>query len=300
MTDPTATTTEQARNPMALAFVAGAYLAALGVAWGVAHAMPQVHPLWAVLAADLAGTVVVFAFSVAFNNSSFYDPYWSVAPLFIAPFLVARSGLPISPRAVLVVALVYLWGLRLTYNWMRGWEGLKHEDWRYSDFRTKAPRAYWLVSFVGFHSMPTMMVFLGCFGLCPALAAPRQPLGWLDAVAAAVTLGAVLVEATADAQLHRFCASKKPGEIMARGLWAYSRHPNYFGEVSFWWGIWLCGVAADPASALWTFAGPAAITLLFVFISVPLLDKRSLARRPGYAEHIRRVSALLPWPARTD
>ncbi|MBI5546954.1 MAG: DUF1295 domain-containing protein, partial [Deltaproteobacteria bacterium] len=86
-----------------------------------------------------------------------------------------------------------------------------------------------------------------------------------------------------------------PGEIVNTGLWKYSRHPNYFGEVSFWWGLWLFGVASDPASALWTLAGPVAMTGLFLFISVPMLDKRSLERRPGYAEHRRRVSALIPW-----
>jgi steroid 5-alpha reductase family enzyme len=104
-----------------------------------------------------------------------------------------------------------------------------------------------------------------------------------------------VIEATADAQLHRFCQARKPGEIMSRGLWAYSRHPNYFGEISFWWGLWLFGLAADPGSALWTLAGPAAITALFVFVSVPLIDKRSLARRPGYAEHSKRISAIVPW-----
>lgn len=293
MTDSTAAR-PQPRVARAFLLVAGAYLAGLGAAIAVASALPHVHPLLTVLAADLAATLVVFAFSRAFDNSSFYDPYWSVAPLVIAPYLVLRSEAGWTARAILVVAAVAFWGARLTWNWASGWQGLGHEDWRYADMRSKG-RAYWPISFVGFHFMPTLMVFLGCFGLYPALVAPARPLGLLDLLAAAVAVGAVVIEAVADAQLHRFCAEKKPGEILSRGLWRLSRHPNYFGEVLFWWGVWLLGVAAAPGEALWTFAGPVAMTGLFVFISVPLLDKRSLERRPGYAEHMKRVSALVPW-----
>lgn len=279
----------------ALLFVVAAYAGALGVAWTVALALPQLHPLYRILAADLAATAVVFAFSVAFDNSSFYDPYWSVAPLVIAPFLVGVGTGWQGERELLVTGLVWLWGLRLTWNWLQGWQGLRHEDWRYADFRARGKPVYWAVSLTGFHLMPTLMVFLGCFGLYPALVEPTQPLGWLDLVAVVVTFGAVLIETVADLQLHEFAKVKQPGEIMARGLWAFSRHPNYFGEVAFWWGVWLLGVAANPTMALWTLAGPVAMTFLFLVVSIPLIDKRSKARRPGYAEHIQRVSRLVPW-----
>jgi steroid 5-alpha reductase family enzyme len=81
---------------------------------------------------------------------------------------------------------------------------------------------------------------------------------------------------------------------MNKGLWRYSRHPNYFGEVSFWWGLYFFGLAAN-ASYWWTIAGPIAITLLFLFISIPMMDKRSKERRPEYAEHMKKISALVPW-----
>jgi len=98
----------------------------------------------------------------------------------------------------------------------------------------------------------------------------------------------------ADEQLRAFRKERREGEILARGLWAFSRHPNYFGEVSFWWGLFLFALAADPG-AWWSGVGAAAITALFVFASIPLLDRRSAARRPAYAEHMKRVSALVPW-----
>ena len=137
-----------------------------------------------------------------------------------------------------------------------------------------------------------MQVYLGCIPLLPALAGDR-PLGLLDAVAGLVTLGAVVIETVADEQLPQLPRPAPAGEIMARGLWAYSRHPNYFGEIGFWWGIFLFGLAAEPG-AFWCGVGAVAITVMFVFVSVPMLDERSAAR-PGYAEHARRVSAIVPW-----
>lgn len=276
--------------------IAAAYVAALVVAALVVRGIgPDAHPLYAVALADVAATIAVFAVSVLADNTSVYDPYWSLAPIAIAPWIAAQpsaAGAPLA-RQALVIFLVTLWGLRLTYNWARGFAGLSHEDWRYVDIRVNTGRAYWPASLFGLHLMPTVMVYLGCLALYPALTSPR-PIGLLDALAAVVTLGAIAVELVADEQLLAFRKDRRQGEILARGLWAFSRHPNYFGEVSFWWGLFLFALAADPG-AFWAGAGAAAISALFVFVSIPLLDRRSVARRPEYADHIKRVSALVPW-----
>ncbi|MBK8253770.1 MAG: DUF1295 domain-containing protein [Polyangiaceae bacterium] len=199
-----------------------------------------------------------------------------------------------ASRAILVISLVSLWGVRLTYNWVVGYPGLGHEDWRYADYRKKTGRAYWLLSFFGLHYFPTIMVFLGCLPLYPALTG-KEPLGVLDFVAAAVTLLAVGIEATADEQLRAFRKKRKsPGEMLDTGLWAWSRHPNYFGEVLFWWGVFLFALAARNGG-LWTVCGALVITCLFVFISIPMMDKRSAERKPEYKEYMRRVSPLVPW-----
>ena len=288
----------------ALAWVALCYLAALAAAAGVVYSGERLglgSPLAACAAADVAATIVVFAFSVGFNNSSFYDPYWSVAPMVIAPFLAAQSGSlnrANSTRQLIVLTLVAIWGARLTWNWVRGWTGLGHEDWRYRDIRAKAGTLYWPASFLGLHFFPTVLVLLGCGALWPALAVGTAPLGALDLAALVVTGGAIWIEGSADNQLRRFVrAQHGPGTICKDGLWAWSRHPNYFGEVSFWWGLFLFGWAAD-STVHWTIVGPLAMTGLFVFVSVPLLDKRSLARRPQYAEHMKKVSRLIPLPPR--
>ena len=146
----------------------------------------------------------------------------------------------------LVFALVLAWAVRLTWNWARGWQGLGHEDWRYLRLQEQTGRAYWLVSFTGIHLMPTFWVFAGCLSLYPALAAATRPFGVLDAIAALVMAGSIWIEKRADDELRRFRAEGHgPQAILKTGLWAWSRHPNYFGEMGFWWGLWLFGARGE-------------------------------------------------------
>jgi steroid 5-alpha reductase family enzyme len=120
----------------------------------------------------------------------------------------------------------------------------------------------------------------------------------LDGLGTVVTVGAILLAFVADEQLRRFrgrphCA----GEVIQSGLWRRSRHPNYLGEVSTWWGLWLFALAAG-ANWWWTVAGAVAITLMFVFASVPMMERRLLASRAAYADYRAETPMLLPWPRR--
>ena len=275
--------------------VALTYLAALAGALVTSAILGHDSPIRTVFVADCVATLVVFAASMAFSNSSLYDPYWSVAPPVIALYWSsAVLGPPaVAARQWLVLALVFAWGIRLTANWARGWPGLHHQDWRYDMLRERASAPYWLVSLTGIHYFPTLIVFVGCLPLYAALAAGARPLGFVDGLAFAVTAGAIALEGIADEQLRAFNRAKQGGEICTRGLWGWSRHPNYLGEMGFWWGLWLFGVAAAP-EWYWTAIGPLAITVMFVAASIPMLERRSHERRPGYAEHVKRVPALLP------
>jgi len=279
------------------AWIALAYVLALVAGYFAGRQVLGEHPLWVVLAADVAGTVVVFAFSRGFSNSSFYDAYWSLGPMAIAVYLAlfaAEPGVNFF-RQIVVVALVWWWGGRLTYNWWRQWTGLSHEDWRYVDLREKSGAFYPFVDLFGIHLFPTVQVFLGCLALYPCLCTSGAPFGGLDVLAAVITAGSIYIETRADVELHDFVhGDRQPGQILNRGLWAYSRHPNYFGEIGFWVGLALLGYAADP-SFVWSGSGALTITIMFVFVSVPMLDDRSLERRPAYAEHMRRVSGIIPW-----
>jgi steroid 5-alpha reductase family enzyme len=276
-----------------------AYLLALAAAIVAPHAV-RGGPIVRGLVGDVAATLMVFAFSVVWNNSSFYDPYWSVAPPVLGAYWWWHAGARTDVRTVLVLLLVTAWAVRLTYNWAVGWRGLGHEDWRYVAIRAKTGRAYWPASLAGIHMFPTFQVFLGCLALHAALAG-RAPLSLLDAVAAVVTLAAIVIEAVADFQLRKFTAqaSRAPDAIMEQGLWAFSRHPNYFGEALFWWGLAGYAAAAQPLR-WWYAAGAVAITTMFLAVSIPLMEKRSLARRPAYALLQRRVSMIVPWFRRKD
>lgn len=283
----------------ALTLTAVAYGIAGAAAVLVGFVVRSWHPIAVAAAADLAATAVVFAFSVRLNNSSMYDPYWSVAPVPMAAYWALHDGAAGAPmlRQLLVIGLVSLWAARLTFNCFRRWQGLGHEDWRYAQMRPRAGRAYWLVSWLGFHLMPTVVVFLACLPLYAALHAGRQPVGWLDGLAVAVVLLGIVIETVADEQLHRFIVSKPAaGTLLTRGLWASCRHPNYLGEILFWWGVLLMGLAAAPGSP-WMVVGALAMTALFVGISIPMIDRRMAERRPGYRARMRQVRALIPgWP----
>ncbi len=285
------------RKSLTIAFVlcAKAYVIALCIAVLVGYATGERHPILIVFVADVAATLVIFAFARYFRNASFYDAYWSLAPIAIAAFWLMTATVAIdSCRPWIVIALVTTWGLRLTYNWARGWRGLGHEDWRYAGMRQKYGKRFWLVELAGIEMMPTLVVFLGCLSLYPALADSVNTWRALDCAAATIVAIAILIETLSDEQLRRFAKTAQPGQIMDKGLWRYSRHPNYLGEVVFWWGLYLFALAANP-SYWWAVAGPIAITILFVFVSIPMMDRRNLERRPGYAEHMQRTSAIIPW-----
>jgi len=118
----------------------------------------------------------------------------------------------------------------------------------------------------------------------------------LDFIAAFVSVGAAVIQYVADEQMRSFRKAGHPrGTCMESGLWRYSRHPNYFGELSFWLGLYLHALAVDPASFWWSGAGFVALTLMFVFASVPLMEKRSLASRPAFANTMQTTSMLIPW-----
>jgi steroid 5-alpha reductase family enzyme len=285
------------RRARDLVIVALAYAAALVVAMAVGWTLRDKHPILVAAVADLVATLVVFSFSVRCNNSSLYDPYWSVIPLPIAIYWAA-VGEPGLWQLVLL-ALVALWGARLTGNWAARWRGIRDEDFRYQEIRGRTGRLYWPASFVSIHLLPTIWVFLGLLPLYPALARPISVTA-LGFVALMVTAAAIAIETIADRQLRAFLRTRRePEAVLDQGLWGYCRHPNYLGEVLFWWGLYLFGLAAEPAWA-WSVVGPLSITLLFVFISVPWMDRRLLLRHPAWAQSMKSLPALLPWPRRRE
>jgi hypothetical protein len=190
------------------------------------------------------------------------------------------------------------WAVRLTGNWAYGFSGLHHEDWRYPILREGAGRFEFLADLFGIHLFPTLQVFVGMLPVYVALTRPGDGLVWLTWLAFAVGVVAVTVELVADVQMHRFVAERRPGAAMDRGLWAWSRHPNYVGEIGFWSSLALFGLAASPRDAWWLFVGVALMVAMFLGASIPLMETRSLERRPQYQYVIDRVPRLVPRPPR--
>lgn len=156
-------------------------------------------------------------------------------------------------------------------------------------------KSYWLINLIGLQLMPTIQVYLGSISLYPAISIRSRSVGLLDFIALIITGIAIFLETVADQQLHNFIESREnEKEIISTGLWAYSRHPNYFGEILFWWGLFLFALTAD-SSYFWAIIGPISITILFYCLSIPLMEKRNLEKKPDYSDYKKRVSRLIPW-----
>ena len=287
-----------------LALVTLAYVIAVAVGAAWLCFGPHTGRMWLdTLIADVLATLVVFAFSRRYRNSSFYDAYWSVIPPLLFAYWwfqgpVGTSGTG-SLRCWLLAIVVGYWAVRLTRNWVRGFPGLHHEDWRYPMLRDGAGRFEFLADLFGIHLFPTLQVFVGMLPAYIAVTTPGAGVAWLAWVAFAVGIGAVTTELIADTQMHRFVANRQSGAVMDRGLWGWSRHPNYFGEIGFWFSVALFGLAASPRDGWWLFAGVALMVAMFLGASIPMMEKRSLERRPQYQDVIDRVPRLVPRPPRS-
>lgn len=239
--------------------------------------------------ADVAATIVIWLFGIWFSNSSIYDPYWSVAPPVILTLLALYWGV-FSFSALLLLIAVWFWAIRLTVNWIYTFPNLLHQDWRYTKFRDENPRIWQLINLTGIHLIPTVVVFLA---MIPAfyviqINADANLYTWLSF---ALCISAVLLQLFSDIQMHRFRRHHK-GKICNVGLWNYSRHPNYLGEILFWWGIYFILLSVNP-TYWWTIIGPLSNNALFLFISIPLMEKRQIVNKPEYSDYINATSKLL-------
>ncbi len=245
---------------------------------------------------DLIATVFIFLVSTIFKNSSIYDPYWSVAPMVMSiSFMILVKN--INVFSVILVVLICLWGIRLTLNWAVGFKNINHQDWRYVMIKEKHPKLYPLLNLLGIHLMPTIVVMIG---LLPALNFIGDVLNnnhiptIMTIIGYLVVFIAILIEAIADVQLYVF--KKFPsndGLVMTRGLWKNSRHPNYFGECLFWFGLFLVHFSFKDANPILIFS-PLLVFLLFSFVSIPMMDKRQLSRKAAYKEYMEKTNAMLP------
>ena len=281
----------------AASFAVLALVYILAAAIGVVTYCLLPFEMWlSLLIADMAATVFTFLFSLIFDNASVYDPYWSVQPIVILLALMIESGSVVLSGA-LVLAVVSVWGIRLTANWAYTFRDLTHQDWRYTMLCEKTGRFYPIINFVGIHTVPTLVVYAATLPAAyviverPYVVVERTEVNILFLVFLLVSLLAATLQCISDIQMHKFRKSGVGGFIRV-GLWKYSRHPNYLGEILMWWGIALAAISI--LGFRWYLPlGALCNTLLFLFVSIPMADGRQ-SRKAGFDEYKKSTRMLLP------
>ena len=239
-------------------------------------------------------TIFIYLGSVLLKNSSLYDPFWSVAPVPIVIYLSIQSENSILLK-MLVIFPILLWATRLTRNWVISWEGFHHEDFRYIDLKNTNKYKAEFNNFFGIHLFPTFIVNICLYPLVYIFINDVDVNVYIY-ISSIITLIAVILETVADEQMRKFRSDpRNKGKTMKYKLWRYSRHPNYLGEVGFWFGVYFMGISSGFAP-LWLIVCPLAMLLLFVLVSCPMMDERSLKNRPNYKEYMDNTSQLMLLP----
>jgi steroid 5-alpha reductase family enzyme len=249
-------------------------------------------------AATAGGLVLaVWLVSLRLGDASIIDVFWGLGFVLIAWLCFALGdGLP--GRRLALAAMATAWGLRLAVHIARRNHG-RPEDYRYARLRERDGRRFWLTSLYRVYLVQAVLMWTVALPL-PAGSADGAggDLGLLDGIGVGVWAIGLAFEAIGDLQLTRFKAEPgSGGQVMDRGLWRYTRHPNYFGDVVAWWGIGI--VALGGGGAWWALIGPAVNTLILARMTgKPLLEATIAERRPGYADYVERTSGFVPRPPR--
>jgi steroid 5-alpha reductase family enzyme len=255
------------------------------------------NELFAATALTVAGCMLaLWLLSVAVRDASIVDVFWGLGFVAIAGLsflLTAGDG---SSRRGLIAAMASLWGLRLAAYllWRNAGRG---EDPRYAAMRRRWGERFWWVSLFSVFALQGVVMWIVSLPVQLGQLAPGAPLGALDALGFALWALGLGFESVGDAQLARFKADPaNAGRVMDRGLWRYSRHPNYFGEAVIWWGFYLIALASGAA---WTVVSPLLMTFLLLRVSgVSLLEKDIHERRPAYRRYMETTPAFFPWKPR--
>lgn len=237
---------------------------------------------------------VLWLISIRMKDVSIVDIFWGIGFVLIAwaTMLLQES---VSLRATLIVVLATLWGGRLASY--LAWRNMgKGEDYRYQAMREPhGARFTWVSLFTVFGLQGAVMLFVSL----PLQAGQMSdvPLGWIDLMGGVIWTLGFLFESIGDWQLAVFKSNPaNQGKVMDRGLWGWTRHPNYFGDFLVWWGFFVIALAAG---AWWTLVSPLLMSFLLIRVSgVRLLENSLKDRRPEYVNYIERTSPFFPWLAR--
>lgn len=252
----------------------------------------------------MAIVILLWIAARGIGDVSFIDAFWPFGMVLIAWATALQAGFD-GLRTQVILLLVTLWGLRLSIHLFMRWR-VQGPDPRYHRIigRTMEARGW------GWPTTALVMVFLAqapllfvtCLpaqiGMFASATTPPALVGWLGMIGTAAALAGIAFETFGDAQLDAFRADPaNKGRVLDTGLWAYTRHPNYFGDALTWWGIWLVAADAGLWVALASIVGPIFLTFTLTrWSGKPLLERGLHKTRPGYADYVTRTSGFIPWP----
>ena len=259
--------------------------------------MSEIHIGLAGLALIAALGFLTWLASLVQRDVSLVDRTWSIFITGAAAVYFALLPAP-GARGAWMLGLAAAWALRLSLyitarNWGHG------EDRRYQEIRARNEPNFAFKSLYLVFALQAMLAWTVSAPFFAGMAGAR-PIAALDVIGLALAAFGIVFEAVGDAQMSRFKAdSANKGQVMDRGVWRYTRHPNYFGETCIWWGFWLVALGGAGLSGAWTIVSPILMTVLLLKVSgVSLLEKDIGERRPAYRDYIARTNAFFPGPPR--
>ncbi|HEY1629691.1 MAG TPA: DUF1295 domain-containing protein [Rhizomicrobium sp.] len=251
------------------------------------------HP-FVTLVLAFAMMTALWPLSIRLKDVSVVDILW--APAFAAVAGVCALLGPVRDgRGWIVLGLVCVWAIRLGSHVHARWRRLGHEDYRYAEIRKSRGPDFPLTSLFWIFWLQAALLWVISWPL-QAVYAQARPLNWLDGIGIAMAVCGLLIEAVADRQITNFRAHpQNRDKVLSTGLWAWSRHPNYFGDFLMWWGYFTIALAGG--APWWMALGPIAMgALLIRYSGAELMEDTIGKRRPGYADYVRDTSLFVPWP----
>jgi steroid 5-alpha reductase family enzyme len=258
---------------------------------------PFVVTLASTAAALLVMMAVTFTIALKAGRHSVVDTAWGIGIALVALVaLVSSVGYGQPARRATLTAASVIWGLRLAVYIGSRNRG-KPEDPRYRDLLSRAKGDKNVYALRAIYLLQALILWLACLPIQAGLL-ERAPAGPLTIIGAVLWLGGFVFESAGDWQLARFKADpdrqSRQGQIMDRGLWRYTRHPNYFGDFCMWWGLFL--ISLGSWADVLTIVGPLLMTFLLTRGSGQRLTEQRMADRPQYADYVARTSGFIPLP----
>ncbi len=233
-----------------------------------------------------------FIISIIQKRNDVADIAWGLGFVVIAATMLTKGA--VQPATILLAVMIILWGLRLTVH-IAARSSKKAEDFRYANWRRSWGKSFYLRSYFQVYVLQGFLMVVISLPIFIAKSSPAGPITATTLIGIVIWLIGMTFETISDYQLRQFLRNRKdPSEIMQTGLWKYSRHPNYFGEVLLWWGIFICGLSLQ--NGWWGIISPLTITYLLLYVSgIPMLEAK-YKNHPKFQAYKAHTSAFFPWP----